>query len=1023
VRRGDWLAQTLAQLACAIYWFHPMVWLLGRRLAEDAELACDQVAISSGIAPTEYAGHLLDIVRAMPRSASPAGAVSMARGSQVGTRLRAVLEGRARSKTRKLSRLAAALVALAIVPAAFIRPLAAAEPSRQTTPPGTVPDSLQYLCVQSCLLPVAGPGVIVTLKDSQQTRQGDAAAAGIVHDRDISLVMNTLKNAGAEAIAIGDQRVGLSTVARASGAEVTVNGVRLQPPYTIRAIGKPELLLGALNSPGGGVENLARIDPAMVHLERANSVELPALTSRPERKWMHTVPDANAAPGNEPGAIAAIRAFAAFSEVTGPGVKVTLRDGVSSSRQPGGRGGLAIHDRDIIAVLDQLREAGAEAMAINRIRVTATMGIRGGRKNYIGANEHMLLAPYVIRAIGDPARMLRSLSQANGAVDQIKRTDPGMVQVERDNSLTLPSGFELRPPHLAHITVPLAFQAQRSGGPSGRAAALPGGISVELIAVGAVRESDGGDWWKPDGTPLSEPPVNSGNRFLVSTPGFGSQYLTRYLFLRMKGPADGDVSTTGLIVDPTRHLDIDGLHHGRDLRRNDAHLIQETPATGTLVMAFPRSEKRCTYRFGVAAGPWETIAVTRPVIPPNTGAARPAGAGASYPPMIYLNERPQIYITDARGKTHTQSLLAGHAPIGEVARRVVALDRSGREISLWDESIDSHGEQMLNISWAKFNRIAEIRLQTRPYQWAEFKDIALQPHRPGPPPIATPAAQPGFSHRFACGMTISILGVTERPGDGGKWWLPTGKPLAGPIREFAGKLNFQYTAGSERPRAILMREEYSEVPGLNPAWDSRPGAAQRPTYSQARQFVPYIQNGSAGVHHIPYEGMLPGRWFSSSGMTVAYPPGVNACTYRVGIATGPWQTIGAVAMPSDVRRVATDSNSYHGDIACRLPVQPLLEYTSTDGRKRSIPFLASGAALGNTARRIAAVDKTGKVIPLNISSSGNPEYGDVIDLSFSDLKHITPHNRIDLWTVKEFRLQTRPYEWAEFKNIRLEPTL
>jgi hypothetical protein len=386
-----------------------------------------------------------------------------------------------------------------------------------------------------------------------------------------------------------------------------------------------------------------------------------------------------------------------------------------------------MHDRDIAAVLDQLRGAGAEAIAINRIRVTAMSGVRGSRENIIGTNERVLTAPYVIRAIGDPARMLGALNRANGAVDQIKHTDAGMVKVERDDSLSLPSAFELRGPHLARITVPLAFQPPHSGGPSGQAKMLPGGISVELIAVGAARDTDGGDWWKPDGTPLSEEPVRTNNRFLVSTPGFGSQYLTRYLFLRMKGPADGDVSTTGLIVDPAHHLNTDGLHHGRDLRRNDAHLIQETPATGTLLMAFPKSEKRCTYRFGVAAGPWETIAVSRPIIPPNAGAARPAGAAASYPPMIYLNDRPQIYITDGRGKTHTQSLLAGHAPIGDVARRVVTLDRSGREVKLWDESIDSHGEQMLNVSWTKFNRIAEIRLQTRPYQWAEFRNIRLEP--------------------------------------------------------------------------------------------------------------------------------------------------------------------------------------------------------------------------------------------------------------------------------------------------------
>jgi beta-lactamase regulating signal transducer with metallopeptidase domain len=62
VRRHDLLGHTLGRFACAVYWFHPLVWTAAKQLRSESERACDDLALSCGTRATDYAEHLLDIV-------------------------------------------------------------------------------------------------------------------------------------------------------------------------------------------------------------------------------------------------------------------------------------------------------------------------------------------------------------------------------------------------------------------------------------------------------------------------------------------------------------------------------------------------------------------------------------------------------------------------------------------------------------------------------------------------------------------------------------------------------------------------------------------------------------------------------------------------------------------------------------------------------------------------------------------------------------------------------------------------
>jgi TonB family protein len=122
VRRRDLLAQMVAQAACCLYWFHPLVWLAARQLRKEREGACDDAVLSGGVSAPDYAGHLLEVARLMMQSRSLADAPAMAESGDLEERVRAVLD-RGRNRAPVNSRLSATVATLAcalLLPVALV---------------------------------------------------------------------------------------------------------------------------------------------------------------------------------------------------------------------------------------------------------------------------------------------------------------------------------------------------------------------------------------------------------------------------------------------------------------------------------------------------------------------------------------------------------------------------------------------------------------------------------------------------------------------------------------------------------------------------------------------------------------------------------------------------------------------------------------------------------------------------------------------------------------------------------------
>jgi TonB family protein len=124
VKRLDNLFGSLQMFVCCLFWFHPLVWLIDRRLIEERELMCDERVVLSGASPEDYAAGLWKVVQF--GFGWPVDGVSRAAGSNLKRRIKIMLNASHRSKSSAAGRALAgitfaALVALAVAMTLFSR--------------------------------------------------------------------------------------------------------------------------------------------------------------------------------------------------------------------------------------------------------------------------------------------------------------------------------------------------------------------------------------------------------------------------------------------------------------------------------------------------------------------------------------------------------------------------------------------------------------------------------------------------------------------------------------------------------------------------------------------------------------------------------------------------------------------------------------------------------------------------------------------------------------------------------------
>jgi beta-lactamase regulating signal transducer with metallopeptidase domain/DUF4097 and DUF4098 domain-containing protein YvlB len=187
VARRDALTQLVASLACAVWWFHPGVWLAARRLRAESERACDDRVMAAGISAPDYASHLLGVARnARALRLTGAIALTMARRSTLEGRLLAMLDARRRggvvtnsARTVGAAALVALLTTLALVqPVAPVARAASGKSHEGSKPESPFRDAVDAKPGGTLVLELETGGTVTVQGWSQNQVQVDGVLAG-----------------------------------------------------------------------------------------------------------------------------------------------------------------------------------------------------------------------------------------------------------------------------------------------------------------------------------------------------------------------------------------------------------------------------------------------------------------------------------------------------------------------------------------------------------------------------------------------------------------------------------------------------------------------------------------------------------------------------------------------------------------------------------------------------------------------------------------------------------------------------
>jgi uncharacterized protein YlxW (UPF0749 family) len=150
----------------------------------------------------------------------------------------------------------------------------------QGTASQAVNSQLNSLEVLAGTTPVTGPGLEIDVSDPNKQVTYDVVVDTI----------EELRDAGAEALAVNGQRIGVESYfgpASSGSSKVSLDGVGLSAPLTISAIGPAATMEGGLEIPGGSLDTLRALNGASVQTHRLDTLNLPALSHPPQFHAAH----------------------------------------------------------------------------------------------------------------------------------------------------------------------------------------------------------------------------------------------------------------------------------------------------------------------------------------------------------------------------------------------------------------------------------------------------------------------------------------------------------------------------------------------------------------------------------------------------------------------------------------------------------------------------------------------------------------------------------------------------------------
>lgn len=143
---------------------------------------------------------------------------------------------------------------------------------------------------------VHGPGVRITVDN-----RPDVDVDGEIRDEDLAFLVDGLFEAGAEAVAVNDQRINALGGIRNTNRAIHVNGRPVNAPYVVSVIGDNKTLQARLLQSSEGQEWFALVNGLdfLYSAENVDDISLPAAPERPLRDVIELNADPDGVPDGE----------------------------------------------------------------------------------------------------------------------------------------------------------------------------------------------------------------------------------------------------------------------------------------------------------------------------------------------------------------------------------------------------------------------------------------------------------------------------------------------------------------------------------------------------------------------------------------------------------------------------------------------------------------------------------------------------------------------------------------------------
>ena len=237
---------------------------------------------------------------------------------------------------------------------------------------------------------VKGEGITINILDGKD----------LIHQEDLIILIDELKNSGSQAISINDQRIINSTYIYCDGSVILIDGVKIGNPFTIKAIGNSETIYGALTRNKGYVETLKKAG-IEIKIEKSDEIAI--------AKTNKNITSEYSLDSNKIERLYSSNKIVGKSSVIGEGLEIIIEETESK-----------LTALSFLQIVNDLNSAGAKAISINGQRITNMTDMMDISGTYILINSNPIKAPYIIDVIGNQEKIENTLNYNNSYITKIK---------------------------------------------------------------------------------------------------------------------------------------------------------------------------------------------------------------------------------------------------------------------------------------------------------------------------------------------------------------------------------------------------------------------------------------------------------------------------------------------------------------------------------------------------------------------------------------------------------------------------